>query len=290
MAQCMFPFKDKKGLAFPCGKCVDCLKRRVSSWSFRLKKEAERCSSALFVTLTYHPSTVPIPGDCRIKDISKRKKSAKNKVCPCGMCSMRPIGLMSLCKYDVQRFFVRLRKLSGKGVKYYAVGEYGENKQRPHYHAIIFNSTYDEIDKAWDMGAVHFGDVRGASIGYTLKYMSKRERNLFGRVREFSLMSKGLGSNYLSSEVRGWHLASLVERCYLPIGDGKKAALPRYYKEKLYTKEQRENIGIVAQERIEYEYLQKNDKEHSDELFRLTQIAASKKKKEGKDLRTSKML
>lgn len=107
--------------------------------------------------------------------------------------------MMSLDKTDVQKFFKRLRKAStGKArIKYYAVGEYGTQTMRPHYHIILFNAQKDLLQAAWNLGEIHIGDVSGATIAYTLKYVSKegkipQHKNDMRRP-EFSLMSKGLG-------------------------------------------------------------------------------------------------
>lgn len=40
-----------------------------------------------------------------------------------------------------------------------------------------------------------------------------------------------------------WHKADLMNRMYINIGNGKKAAMPRYYKQKIYTDDEREIIG-----------------------------------------------
>lgn len=219
-SRCVTPFYRRNDIttewmALPCGKCPGCMKRRTSGWSFRLVKEGERSETALFVTLTYDSKYVPIT-----------KK-----------------GFMSLNKADVQKFMKRLRKLSERNLKYYACGEYGSKRDRPHYHLIIFNADPEKVEKAWSLenkslGQIYIGTVNEASIGYTLKYMSKpgtipRHRN-DDRQKEFSLMSKGLGSNYLSEKMIFWHKSDLINRVYVPIIEGKKIAMPRYYKDKIY--------------------------------------------------------
>lgn len=114
---------------------------------------------------------------------------------------------MSLCKRDLQLFFKRLRKKTDGKVIYYAVGEYGSNYSRPHYHIILFNAQQQDVITAWtkdgkEIGSVYFGQVAEASIGYTLKYISKEKRIPLhandDRQREFSLMSKGIGKNYIN--------------------------------------------------------------------------------------------
>lgn len=209
----------------PCGKCPECLKRRVSGWSFRLMQEEKHSYSAYFVTLTYDTKYVPI---------------TQNRY-------------MSLDKRDVQLFMKRLRKavsLKDKSftLKYYICGEYGGKTTRPHYHAIIFNvpDIYD-IERAWCKGQIHYGRVSAASVGYTLKYMDKPKRipahRNDDRVREFGLMSKGLGASYIKPSTLAYHGQKLLDRVCLTIDDGKKIAMPRYYKDKLYTEEQRARIA-----------------------------------------------
>lgn len=152
------------------------MKKRISGWSRRLLLEGERASSALFVTLTYNTGHVPFTN----------------------------AGYMTLCKPDLQKFFKRLRWISPEHkIKYYACGEYGGKRMRPHYHIILFNTDYATVTKAWaldekPLGNIDFGDVTGASIGYTLKYMSKpsvipKHKN-DDRIKEFSLMSKDLAA------------------------------------------------------------------------------------------------
>lgn len=160
---------------------------------------------------------------------------------------------MSLDKTDVQKFIKRYRKHDKKNViKYYAVGEYGSNTRRPHYHLIMFNADESIIDKAWrkenvPIGQIHIGKLTEASAGYTLKYITKEKTvgkfSRDDRAPEFSLMSKKLGANYLTTKMLRWHKTDLLNRYYLPLLDGKKASMPRYYKEKIYSHWQRLKIS-----------------------------------------------
>lgn len=230
-------------LRVACGKCAPCIKKRVACWSFRLEKEAEVSTSALFVTLTYNDQHIPW---------SKR-------------------GYHTLEKTDLQKFFKRLRKIHrGQPIKYYAVGEYGSRTHRPHYHIIIFNSNHVDIAKAWslDNKAIGHIDYRSAehnAIGYTLKYITKEKKvgrhHLDDRNKEFALMSKGLGQNYITAEMIIWHQSDLLNRMYCPLKDGMKAPMPRYYKDRIYDKEQLEEI--------QWHICQKGREEHEKEIEEL---------------------
>lgn len=217
----------------PCGKCPKCRARRVSGWSHRLQQQLNVSDSAYFITLTYDDSNL----------------------------QSSPNGNATLVKRDLQLFFKRLRKAHRRNhsrrIRYYAVGEYGGRTYRPHYHIILFNAQPELIACAWTLGLIHYGDQRGvtaASVGYCLKYMAKPSKvgKYVGddRQKEFALMSKGLGKNYLTPEMIRWHKADLKNRMYINVGDGKKAAMPRYYKEKLYNEIEREHIRVYQLEKM----------------------------------------
>jgi len=233
---CMTPFNIKmdalgKTVPVPCGKCPECIARRVSNWSFRLMQEEKISTSAYFITLTY--DTIHIP-------ISEK-------------------GYMVLSKRDLQLFFKRLRKahgkLDGKSIKYYAVGEYGGRSARPHYHVILFNAKIELIQPAWGLGSIHYGEVSGASVGYTLKYISKPSKipahAKDDRIPVFSLMSKGIGANYLSAAMVKWHRDKIWERGYCNAEAGKKIAIPRYYRERIYSDDERHFLATLHKVRAD---------------------------------------
>lgn len=230
----------------PCGRCAACISRRVSNWSFRLMQEEKISLSAYFITLTYDCENVPI---------------TKN-------------GFMDLSKRHIQLFFKRVRKQHcsygkfGVPLKYYAVGEYGGRFKRPHYHILCFNwelellvgpKLFGNIERgiiqldgkrpftcsSWPQGHITIGKVSGASVGYTMKYVSKPWRPMHmndDRTPQFPLMSKGLGESYLTAAMIKWHQSDLYKRQYCTTLDGKKISMPRYYKLKIASIQEKENI------------------------------------------------
>lgn len=247
--------------AVPCGKCPECQKRIVSGWSFRLMQEYKRSTSGYFITLTFDTNHVPITR----------------------------AGYMSLNKKILQDFFKRLRKShedgSGESIKYYAVGEYGGSTNRPHYHIILFNAKIEKVSPAWGLGNVHYGSINEASVGYTLKYINKKSKipchRNDDRIPQFALMSKKLGDNYLSETNVNWHHADLHNRMHCTLQDGKKIAMPRYYKDKIYHPTQRKAIGYYQQNKMEDELVKKYN-ETKGEYFndqKNNAIAAFRKQK-----------
>lgn len=92
-------------------------------------------------------------------------------------------------------------------VKYYAVGEYGSQTFRPHYHAIITNlqpAVLDELSKIWGKGHVSVGTPDVAAIHYTTKYVIQPtgEDIWTPLLPPFSLISKGMGKAYLYTNGR----------------------------------------------------------------------------------------
>lgn len=212
---------------FPCGKCPICVKSKIKDWMFRIEKEMEISTRPLFLTLTYDENNVPLSNN----------------------------GLKTLRKRDIQLFMKRLRKeyekFSTKKIRYYAVGEYGTKTKRPHYHCIMFNMERPElINKAWGHGFTYSPNVNQGGIGYVLKYISKpRDKWMDDRQREFSLMSKGIGQNYITEATRAYHNHS-VRNSFITLRGGVKIRMPKYIKEKIYDKEMRLKVTEYLNERI----------------------------------------
>lgn len=108
----------KRELGYPntevqiaCGQCIGCRLDKARAWAIRCVHESSLYRSNIFVTLTYDNDHLPLYN--------------------------------SLSKRDLQLFFKRLRKhFPDVKIRYFACGEYGEQFQRPHYHAIIFNLDF----------------------------------------------------------------------------------------------------------------------------------------------------
>jgi len=218
----------------PCGKCPSCTSRRASAWSFRLMQEERVAHTAYFLTLTYSDG--------------KADRSSR--------------GYLTLSKRHPQLFFKRLRYLHEQAgytsrIRYYLCGEYGGQTMRPHYHAIIFDAHPNLIEQAWHYGNIHVGNVSEASVGYTLKYISKTgkipQHSNDDRQKEFSLMSKRLGTAYLTPEMIAWHKAKLTDRMYCNLTDGKKITMPRYYKNKIYDDNERLLVSAAQVHRASQE-------------------------------------
>jgi hypothetical protein len=227
--------KFPEGLLVPCGKCRSCRKAKSKEWSIRMLHELDNYDKSSFVTLTYNDETVP--------------------------------EYNSLRKADLQKFFKRLRKnLSieneDRKIKYFATGEYGDQTQRPHYHAILYNiglSYYDQnlVRLSWSLnneplGHVHFGLVEPKSIMYVAQYINKKfsgpleyeEYISTNRENVFKLSSNGFGKSYAHNNSK-----NISERKYLTV-NGVKVGIPRYYLKTLNIDSEELHDFAIEQEKL----------------------------------------
>ncbi len=115
----------------------------------------------------------------------------------------------SLNPRHTQLFIKRLRKMVPQKIRYYLVGEYGDKTFRPHYHLALFNLSplaSVEIEKAWNKGLIHVGELTPDSaqyiVGYVTKKMTKKtDSRLEGRYPEFARMSNrpGIGAHAMQN-------------------------------------------------------------------------------------------
>lgn len=165
--------------------------------------EIQSYDEASFITLTYASDKLPLRG-----------------------CDSRGI----LVKADLQNFFKRLRKeYNGKKIKYYACGEYGEEGDRPHYHAILFglSPVEENLRQVWGLGRVDVATAEIGSIRYVAGYVSKKlglhEYPMAGRPAPFQLSSQGIGTQWAQENM----LEILTSGCLT--FQGSKLPVPRIY-------------------------------------------------------------
>ena len=93
--------------AYGCGQCLPCRVNRRRIWTHRVLLEAIKSSESSFITLTYDDENLPENG--------------------------------SLCPSHVRDWLKRIRKkVEPRKLRYFLVGEYGDETKRPHYHVALF--------------------------------------------------------------------------------------------------------------------------------------------------------
>lgn len=154
----------------PCGTCILCQEEKARQWAVRIAHEAQQWDISSFITLTYAPEKIPPNGSLRYADL--------------------------------QKFWKRLRK-RGAELRYYAVGEYGDETMRPHYHACVFGQGFidnriiirkeptmlwlsPELEEAWGQGQVSVGALTYETARYTASYVTKKlkSKQVYVRIDE----------------------------------------------------------------------------------------------------------
>lgn len=256
MAQCTRPVYVKiNGEPFkvPCGRCYNCRKNRQNQWFVRMKEETKHSRATFFITLTYNDDNV-----CKALDIMESSYDFEHD------CWNQPqVYRDVLNPVDVTLFFKRFRKELDKKygikVRYFLCGEYGPKTLRPHYHAVIWCSKpisryiFTEIlTRAWSLGFVVVSKVTEARMYYVTKYITyKYELPPFYKIYPcFIRCSKGIGKGYLTPSKIEYHRTILfgyensINGYYYLAEDGFKFPLPRYYKDRIYSNEQKKKIRL----------------------------------------------
>lgn len=192
--------------------------------------EAAQYEDNAFCTLTYRDETLPTD------------------------MSVHPSVLSSMVK--------RLRKDVPVGLRYFGVGEYGDETGRPHYHLALFGfpacfygrtrnhvptccTPCETIKKAWTFGRIEVGLLTPQSMAYVAGYINKKmtrdtDPRLEGRRPEFARMSLkpgiGLGMMHeLASSLMEYGLDEMVDVPAV-LAHGKVSyPLGRYLRRKLRT-------------------------------------------------------
>lgn len=261
-------------LTIPCSQCIGCRTDRKLEWALRLTHESRLHERSCFVTLTYNETNYP----------------AGN----------------SLDKRHVQLFFKRLRKaIQPQKIRFFLCGEYGDEKNRPHYHALIFGYwptdarfftrsgkhrlyVSEKLESLWGKGFVKLGEVSPETCKYVSHYTVKKitgpmAKDHYTRLDpvtgelvevqpEFALMSRmpGIGHGLYQkhkAEFRDSDFGLLM---------GKKLPIPKYY-DRLQEKEDKAKLEQIKQQRA-VKARKHKDNNTPDRLAVREQVAKAKQK------------
>lgn len=267
----------KKLLTINCGQCIDCKLQKAREWATRCMLEAKEHKDNYFLTLTYDNEHLPITPkiDMETGEIIPNEWVA------------------TLYPKDLEKFWKRLRDHWKRkhgvevGIRYYECGEYGEKKDRPHYHAIVFglpindlkpdhkskrgnmNFISEEIQKIWGKGIVAVGDVTWESCAYTARYITKKQTGkgsyiyeLEQKVPEFCNMSRrpAIGKAYFE---KNWQSIYENDELYIKTKKGVKGVKPSRYYDKLFDVIDHEKMDIIKGRRVNIAEIKQKQLEQS---------------------------
>jgi len=193
------------GNAYGCGQCMPCRINRRRVWTHRILLETTQHQNNSFWTLTYSDENMPRTSG----------------------------GIPTLAPKHLTDFMKRLRwDYQPLKIRYFNVGEYGDETDRPHYHLALFNfpacsrglsqfdrrgnccPVCDRVRTVWGFGLVHSGQLSPASSAYVAGYCTKKltsreaierdaarrgDQEYKEREPEFARMSKrpGIGAGFI---------------------------------------------------------------------------------------------
>jgi hypothetical protein len=225
-----------------CGKCIECRKQKARNWSVRLQEEIRHNNKGKFITLTFsNESIIELS-----KNIELEGYNLDNEIATLAM----------------RRFLERWRKKYKKSVKHWFVTELGGNgTENIHLHGLIWTDVENEtISKLWKYGIITVGErkyndgkawdkksigyVNEATISYIVKYVNKIDK-LHSEYNSKILCSAGIGKNYIDRNDSNLnkYKGEETKETY-STRSGTKLAMPIYYRNKIYTEEEREKLWL----------------------------------------------
>lgn len=224
-----------------CGNCVECRKQKANDWIVRLEEDIKYNKNGCFVTLTFSSESIRDLGS--LTDLKGYERDN------------------FIARIAVRRFLERYRKKHGKSVRHWLVTELGhKGTEHIHLHGILFLNDHKEISKFWKYGYVWDGYtkngkrvnyVNGSTIGYCVKYVSKIDPK-HKYYRPQILCSPGIGAGYIGKHNSKLHCFNEKDtRDYYISSSGRKLAMPKYFKNKLYSDEEKEALWLHKLDKME---------------------------------------
>jgi len=153
--QCFSAIELANGRKVPCGQCINCRINKGRKWTGRLllehlTTENQRPGSQdYFVTLTYNDENLPKTDE----------------------------GHPTLAKRAFLKWINNYQQREA-AFRYFAVGEYGDDTKRPHYHMAVFQQFPQEIEsllKSWgSRGFTTYALLEKTRAAYLCQYTVKK--------------------------------------------------------------------------------------------------------------------
>jgi len=184
--------QDDTEVTIPCGQCIGCRFEKSRQWALRCVHEASLHEENCFITLTYSPETLPANHSLDKQHFQKFMKRLRKHYVPTNPWPSENPETQEHKDWQFKH-----------GIRFYQCGEYGEQNNRPHYHACLFNfdfpdkklykttkngdklytsakleeiwsSTDDKTNKPITGGFCTIGELNFKTAAYTARYIMKK--------------------------------------------------------------------------------------------------------------------
>lgn len=234
--------KDLRVLQVPtkCGKCIECMKQKAREWSVRMQEDIKDYKHAVMVTLTFSTPTIIELA----KEINPKLKGYDRD--------------NAIAKLAIKRWLERWRKETGKSVRHFLVTELGhEGTENIHLHGFIYTKDRTLIKKTWNYkkNGYEYGGftypkeedknyVGAKAINYTVKYIHKQDADhKYYKPIILCTTKPAIGAGYLkrhNAQINKYNGKNTKEEYITETG--KKISMPTYYRNKLYSEEERQEL------------------------------------------------
>lgn len=236
------PINDIRTTVIPigCNNCIECRKQKARDWQVRLQEEIKTNKGGKFITLTFNTKSLNDIG----KNINLTGYNKDN----------------AIATRAVRLFLERWRKEHKISLRHWLITELGhQNTEHVHLHGIIwFKHPQDilKLETIWKYGWVWRGQpiitnkneiigyrnyVNNTTVNYITKYVYKTDID-HKEFKSIILTSSGIGGNYINAKFNKYNGEETQE--YYKTNTGNKISLPIYYRNKIYTEDQREKLWI----------------------------------------------
>lgn len=234
------PLPDQRVKYVPigCETCIECRKQKSRSWQCRLQEDIKEYKNGKFITLTFSTESL------RALYNSDEKAS-----------KLKGYDLDNYLATKAVRYFLeRWRKKHKKSLRHWLVTELGDGTtEHIHLHGIVWTNNLKDVEEKWQYGYVWKGYMKNGSIqnyvnaktvNYIVKYISKMDDKHLN-YKPIVLTSPGIGKhytingNYRTNKYNGNNTRETYKN-----EQGNKIALPIYWRNKIYTEKERENLWL----------------------------------------------
>lgn len=152
-------------------------------------------------------------------------------------------------------------------LRFFMVGEYGPTTLRPHYHCLLFTDKHlskdyicKHLDKQWaeKHGFYLLDKATEERFQYCAKYCIRpvEDEEVYKIKPPYMRCSKGLGKQFITDATKKYYQDLIqspetISNATLLVRDSVRYSLPRYYKDHLFTEQQKRQIAYNNQVRYQ---------------------------------------
>lgn len=221
-----------------CQDCIECRKKKAREWQTRLAEDITKHTNGKFITLTFNQTSLQkLYNHEKIKDLKGYHKDN------------------AVATLATRLFLERARKKYKRSIRHWLVSELGTKQtERIHLHGILFtDKPLTEIEQIWQYGHVWKGKliknkivnyVSQKTVNYITKYITKQDEK-HPYYKAIVLTSPGIGNAYTTkfNATRNQFKDRNTDTTYRTTS-GHRISLPIYWRNKIYTDQQREKLWL----------------------------------------------